>query len=320
MKTPTLILLFLSTIFIFQNCKSEKPQQIVEEIIDNEFSAISPQAISLLGNELISAEPSEELRLKWEAKKRAYEKSPQDADSIIWYGRFTAYMGGYKESIDIYSKGMEYHPEDARLYRHRGHRWISIREFDRAIEDLRKAESLIRGKENEIEPDGMPNARNIPVSSLHGNIYYHLGLAHYLAGNLEEANQAYQKCLATSRMPDNVVSASHWLFMINRLLDNEGQAYQFVKDISEEDDIIENHSYHQLCLLYNGIFEEEEAAKMSSSASANDAVRYGIANWHFYNGRQERGKELMEEIIEGDGNWASFGYIAAEADLARMSK
>ena len=63
------------------------------------------------------------------------------------------------------------------MYRHRGHRYVSIREFDRAIADLEYAATLIEGTEDEIEPDGMPNAMNIPVSSLHSNIWYHLGLA-----------------------------------------------------------------------------------------------------------------------------------------------
>ena len=37
---------------------------------------------------------------------------------------------------------------------------------------------MIAGKEDSIEPDGMPNPQNIPVSSLHTNIWYHLGLAY----------------------------------------------------------------------------------------------------------------------------------------------
>ena len=38
-----------------------------------------------------------------------------------------------------------------------------------------------------IEPDGQPNARNIPTSTLNSNIYYHLGLAQYLKGEFEAA-------------------------------------------------------------------------------------------------------------------------------------
>ena len=41
-----------------------------------------------------------------------------------------------------------------------------------------------------------------------------------------------------------------------------------------------------------------------------------MANWHLANGDTERGTEMFEEIVAGEG-WAAFGYIAAEADLAR---
>mgnify|MGYP001803330131 CR=1 FL=1 len=94
-------------------------------------------------------------------------------DNLIWHGRFTAYIGNYKEAIQIYTDGISQFPDDARLYRHRGHRHLTIRQYDHAIADFEKAAELIQGTENEVEPDGMHNARNITESTLHGNNYYH---------------------------------------------------------------------------------------------------------------------------------------------------
>ena len=68
-----------------------------------------------------------------------YEANPDDADNIIWYGRRRAYTGDYRGAIEVFSEGIEKFPDDARMYRHRGHRYITIREFDRAIADLEKA-------------------------------------------------------------------------------------------------------------------------------------------------------------------------------------
>ena len=42
------------------------------------------------------------------------------------------------------------------MLRHAGHLYISVRKFDKAIEALEGAATLIEGQENEIEPDGMP--------------------------------------------------------------------------------------------------------------------------------------------------------------------
>ena len=143
-------------------------------------NADRPEAVSLLGQPLYSVEPSEGLLNRYNEHKLNYESDPQNVDKIIWYGRFTAYKGNYNEAIDIYTKAISLFPDESRLYRHRGHRYITIRKFDLAIEDFEKAVKLIENTPNQIEPDGMPNAKNIPESTLHGNIWYHLGLAYYL--------------------------------------------------------------------------------------------------------------------------------------------
>ena len=130
------------------------------------------QAVSLLGDPLYPATPYENVLEKYEEAKTDYESDPANVENIIWYGRRTAYLGNFREAIQIYSEGIDRFPDDARLYRHRGHRYISIRAFDRAIVDLERAVSLIRGQKDEVEPDGMPNAMNIPVSTLHTNIWY----------------------------------------------------------------------------------------------------------------------------------------------------
>src|SRR5215207_3379242 len=73
-------------------------------------------------------------------------KNPDDADALIWVGRRTAYLGRYREAIEIFSQGIAKHPDDARLYRHRGHRYITVRDLGPAILDFEKAARLIEGK------------------------------------------------------------------------------------------------------------------------------------------------------------------------------
>jgi Flp pilus assembly protein TadD len=78
--------------------------------------------------------------------RAAVERSPEDADALIWLGRRTAYLGRYQEAIRIFSQGIEKHPDDARFYRHRGHRYITVRDLARAIADLETASRLIAGQ------------------------------------------------------------------------------------------------------------------------------------------------------------------------------
>lgn len=157
-----------------------------------------PEATSLLGKPLVPAPIAPEARKTLEENLKqaevVYGRNPDDPDATIWLGRRIAYLGRYRDAIETFSEGIEKHPDDARLYRHRGHRYITVRELPKAIEDLTKAAQLVAGKPDQVEPDGQPNARGIPTSTLQSNVYYHLGLAHYLSGDFARAADAYAQC------------------------------------------------------------------------------------------------------------------------------
>lgn len=276
------------------------------------------QGTSLLGKELIS----KQLQVKDSAKIRKYltsldnyNSNPVSANFIIWLGRRTAYLGDYKQAIGIYNEGILKFPEDARMYRHRGHRFISTRELDLAIRDLEFAAKLIEGTEDVIEPDGIPNKLNQPVSSLHTNIYYHLGLAYYLKNDLTNSLAHFDNCLQSSQNDDMIVAAKHWLYMIMRRMNLPNEAEQLLTPITAEMNIIENDGYHQLLLFYKGELSEDQLSG-NGSLGASEAVQYGIANWYHYNGNVSEGNQRFQNIVD-TGNWVAFGYIAAEADLSR---
>jgi tetratricopeptide (TPR) repeat protein len=281
----------------------------------------APEATSLLGRPLLPAPQAEPQRLRNEenlaAAKAAFDQNPSSADAIIWLGRRTAYLGRFREAIAIFTRGIEQHPSDARLLRHRGHRYITVRELDRAVTDLSKAATLVTGRPDEVEPDGQPNAKNIPTSTLNTNIYYHLGLAHYLRGDFDRALDAYRECLRFSKNPDMLVATSHWLYMTLRRLNRVDEATIVLGSITADMAIIENASYHRLMMLYKG---SEPAERLLSSASGLDAVTigYGVGNWHYYNGRRDEARKIFTSVVDTNASqWPAFGYLAAEAELAR---
>ena len=95
-----------------------------------------PEATSLLGQPLFAPEVPEETRKGLEeslAKATAdFAKAPDSVDAAIALGRRHAALGQYREAIDVYTRALAKHPDDARLYRHRGHRYITVRELDKA--------------------------------------------------------------------------------------------------------------------------------------------------------------------------------------------
>ncbi|GBD32745.1 hypothetical protein HRbin33_01719 [bacterium HR33] len=282
------------------------------------------EAISLLGDTLQAPSLPDSIRLAREAQlseaRRQLERSPEDPEAWIWVGRRTAYLGRYREAISVYTQALARFPEDPRLYRHRGHRYITVRQFDRAIEDLERGATLIAGKPDEVEPDGLPNPRNIPTSTLHFNIWYHLGLAYYLKGDLENALRAYRQCLAVSRNPDALVATTHWLYMTLRRLGRDREAADLLRPITPGLDIIENAAYHRLALMYRGLIPPDSLFRPDNPAGGsleNVTLAYGVGNWHLYNGRPAEAERIFRAIVERRDQWAAFGYIAAEAELAR---
>ncbi len=276
------------------------------------------QATSLLGTKLYAPAEVGEKTLENLARAKAdYMANPDDADAIIWYGRRIGYTGDYLSAIKVYSEGIEKHPDDARLYRHRGHRYISIREFDKAIADYLIAVELIKGQKNEIEPDGAPNALGIPVSTKHGNIWYHLGLAYYLKHDFEKALWAYREARSAGSLPDNIVSTTHWIYMILRRLGRDAEAQQALDVIDADMEIIENFSYYKLCLLYKGLVSYDELAREVSDSPQGAGMVYGLANWKFYNGNRDEALAAMRAYIGESQGWSAFGFIAAEVDVVK---
>ena len=184
-------------------------------------------------------------------------KAPDSADALIWVGRRQGYLWRYKDAIATFTKGIERFPEDARFYRHRGHRYITVRNFDGAVADFEKAVTLIKGKPDEIEPDGAPNAAGKPRSSLQFNIWYHLGLAYYLKGDYANAKRAYDECMKVSTNDDSITATSDWQWMTYMRLGDKAAAAKVLERITPKMDILENGSYHKRLLMYKGLEKPE---------------------------------------------------------------
>lgn len=317
-------LLILPVVLLAAGCGGDEqaPDVEMDPVQAQEPLPEGAQARSLLGEVLYAPESAPEVQAEREAQLAEaladLEDDPESADALIWVGRRHAYLADYRRAIDVYTRAMELHPEDARLYRHRGHRYISVREFDNAEADLERAAELIAGTEDEVEPDGQPNERGIPLSTLHYNIWYHLGLVRYLQGDWEGSLEAYQACLEAAQNPDGVVACSYWLWQIHKRMGDDAAAAAVLEPITADMEIIENSAYHRLLLLFKGELEPEDLLGGGEDALQNTTVAYGVAVWHLLNGREERAEELFDEILDTDSQWAAFGYLAAEAEIARQ--
>jgi tetratricopeptide (TPR) repeat protein len=280
-----------------------------------------PEAMSLSGKPLFvpAAIPNQQ---KLEADLAQAEKTlaanPKDAEAIIWAGRRLGYLWRFNDAIAMFTKGIAMYPDNPKFYRHRGHRYITVREFAKAQADFEKATQLIKGKPDEIEPDGAPNPAGKPRSTLQFNIWYHLGLAYYLQGNYAGAHDAYVECMKVSNNDDSVTATSDWMWMTLMRLNRGAAAAKVLERITPKMDILENGSYHRRLLMYQGL---ETPQALLDTAKADDTTiatqGYGVGNYYYVTGNTPMARAVFEKVTSG-GGWNAFGYIAAEADLQRI--
>jgi len=107
--------------------------------------------------------------------------------------------------------------------------------------------------------------------------------------------------------------------MTLRRLGRKKEATQVVAGIKPDLDVIENADYYKLIRLYQGKTTANQMLKEIGSEAnglSKTTIGYGLGNWFLYNGERAEAEKIFRQIILGN-QWASFGHIAAEAELSR---
>jgi tetratricopeptide (TPR) repeat protein len=285
----------------------------------HDLPAVPPgaEAVSLLGAPLAppDLDPAERAKREQEleAARADAQRAPGDVDAAIWLGRRLGRLHRYREAVEVFSDAIAGHPDDARLYRFRGHRYLTVRQLDRAVADLARAAELRAGRADEPEPDTEPAPDGKPTSSLHFNIWYHLGLAHYLRGDYAQAARAYRECARTVATDDGRVAVSYWLYLTLARMDETAEAQRLLEPITPTMTIVENGAYHRLLLLFKDRSPLPEPADPIDRAT----LGYGRAAGATCRVSPAECRAALREVVDGP-MWPAFGHLAAEAELARL--
>lgn len=274
-----------------------------------------PQATSLFGEALFATEDTTGAIA---AADEALLESPGDLERIIAAARVRRGFWQYRQAMALYTKAMELAPEDWRLYRFRGHRHISVRQFDKAISDLERAREL---------------------APFNWDVSYHLGLAYFVSGRLEDAADEYARCLglatdpeansahsegfrscsANGNDPESLVAMTEWGYRAALRTGREAAAAALLEAVPLDLDVEENIAYYHDLLLYKGVLTVDQLLNPGPDAPYRaETVGYGVANWYLVSGDTARAVELLEELVV-DEWWPGFGRIASEAELARLT-
>jgi tetratricopeptide (TPR) repeat protein len=259
-----------------------------------------PEMVSLLGAKWF-AKKDEKGEVAVAEKKLAAD--PKNVDLLVALGRAQAGIWRYNDAIATFTKALAHAPANPMLYRLRGHRYISIRQFDKALADLKLAvkHNGAGGKDADLDFD----------------IWYHLALANYLKGDFAKAAEAYERCRDVSKTDDKLIAVSDWLYMTYRRMKKDAEAAKVLERITPQMQVKENKSYFDRLLLYKGLKKEADLVNIEKATDLEIATAgYGVGNWHLYNGNRTKAEEYFRKIVGGK-YWPAFGFIAAEAELAR---
>ena len=227
--------------------------------------------------------------------RAALETSPKDIARIIDLCVAQSGARQFREAIETFTRGLEIEPTNALLLRWRGHRYLSVREFDRAFADLTRGGAI--------------------DSTIYG-IWYHLGIVQYLRGNFADAAASFAKAQPIAPDAGELAGSTDWLWMsLSRA--GRGAEAKAMLDRRPDSKPVTN-AYSRRLQLYRGEIGPDAVV---TSADADDVqvatLAYGLGNWYLVRGDKTEARKWFERSVQS-GGWPGFGFIASEVELKRL--
>ncbi|NNF14144.1 MAG: tetratricopeptide repeat protein [Gemmatimonadetes bacterium] len=312
---PHMLAAFTAAGLAVAACAGEEPQ--TEEAAGDREVALADgqQAVSLFGEPLFQQDDTTGAIADADA---ALAESPDDVERLIASGRVRRNFWHYRQAMELYSRAIDLAPSDWRPYRFRGHRYISVREFDAAIVDLERAREL---------------------APMNWDVAYHLGLAYFLAGRFGDAHAEYRRCLDLAEDPaargasadgfrscsenaddpESFVAMTEWAVRAAARADDDADVQRLLETVATGLDVSENVAYYHDLLYYKGEMTAEDLLDPGPDAPYRmETVGFGVANWMLAQGDTARARAILEGLVE-DPWWPGFGRIAAEVELFRLT-
>ncbi|MEO8359777.1 MAG: tetratricopeptide repeat protein [Vicinamibacteria bacterium] len=227
--------------------------------------------------------------------RAALASEPRNVSRIIDLGVALSGARQFREAIDVFTRGLEIQPDNALLLRWRGHRYISVREFERARVDLTRAAKL--------DP------------SIYG-IWFHLGVVQYLSGEFTDAAASFTHAQPMAPDANELAGSTDWLWMS---LSRAGRSAEAKAVLDRRSDTLpKDYAYTRRLQLYAGAVAPENLLTAADTDDVQIAtLSYGLGNWYLIRGDKTRARAYFERAV-ASGGWPGFGFILAEVELKRL--
>ena len=227
--------------------------------------------------------------------ERALAADPRNVQRFIELGTTQSGARQMQEAVQTFTRALAIAPNDPMLYRWRGHRNLSVRNFDGAMADL---------------------TRGYGLDSLNYGILYHLGVLRFVRGDFNGAADAFRR--AQPRAPDaaELAGSTDWLWMS---LQRAGRASEAIAMLARRpDSLATTAAYAKRLRLYRGQLTPDALFAPSDTGDVDVAtLSFGLGNWYLVKGDAARARTQFERSVRS-GGWPAFGFIASEVELARM--
>jgi Flp pilus assembly protein TadD len=225
----------------------------------------------------------------------ALAADPRNVERFIQLGVAQSGARQFREAIQTFTRGLAIAPNDPMLYRWRGHRYLSVRELDRAMADL---------------------TRGFQLDSTNYGVLYHLGIVRFVRGDFAAAADAFRR--AQPRAPDagELAGSTDWLWMSLMRAGRKADAEAMLA--RRPDSLPVDNAYARRLKLYRGEIEPDDVFTPADTADVQVAtLSYGLGNWYLVRGDSARARQYFERAIRS-GGWPGFGFIVSEAELRRL--
>lgn len=243
--------------------------------------------------------------------------SPKSEDAYIRLGYLYIEVGRFQDAIDVYTRGLSEYPDSFKLLRHRGHRYINVRELDKAIVDLERAVELIGDEHRDVIQYRLNGAA---FGTYEHWVWYHIALYHYLNGSYERAAAGYERCVKTAMADTMLVGAVDWLWNAYRKAGNEKAAAAALSYVPDDVDVPPQYAYYRRVMLYKGQGDPKELVDVDKDSwnGLDITLGYGVANWYLTQGDEATAQKIFDKILEA-GVWNAWAYVATDREQAAKS-
>lgn len=244
----------------------------------------------------------------------ALEIAPDREDMHIWYGRRLDYAGRICDAVDAFTAGIKQFPDSYKLYRFRARDLTRARRFKDALADYDKALALMGDTPDSFEPDGMPNAIGLTISTYRGNIVYYHAQTSFATGDYPTMVTGMARSLELSAdfaRDDMRVPTAYWTYLAYRKMGQHDKARAAIDAIEPGLKLIENFTYYQAVQIMQGRLDPA-----AFKDERDSTIKFAIAMERRFAGDEAGAKALLAEIVRENpqGHWPS------EAELAHPDR